>query len=162
MHVRKGLTGEIIGMAWESLRTHKMRSALTVLGIVIGITMVVGVTSLIRGFDSTITGQIQDMGPDVMFVAKFSIQSLTSGQGFRELLSRPDIDHDDARVIREQATTVLKASMLYQEQGGGRGGPVAWYRGKRTSGLSLQGVSPEFLEGFGHRACLRPLAVAGR
>ena len=62
MAVHKGLGGEIIGMAWESLRTHKMRSALTVLGIVIGITMVVGVTSLIRGFDSTITGQIQGMG----------------------------------------------------------------------------------------------------
>ena len=142
MPVRKGLSGEIIGMAWESLRTHKMRSALTVLGIVIGITMVVGVTSLIRGFDSTITGQIQGMGPDVMFVAKFSLQSLTSGQGFRELLSRPDIDHNDARVIREQAATVMNVSMLYQQQEGA----VAWYRGKRTSGLSLQGVSPEFLE----------------
>ena len=54
--MRKVLVGEIIGMAWNSLRTHKMRSALTVLGIVIGITMVVGVTSLVRGFDSMITG----------------------------------------------------------------------------------------------------------
>ena len=118
MHVRKGLTGEIIGMAWESLRTHKMRSALTVLGIVIGITMVVGVTSLIRGFDSTITGQIQGMGPDVMYVAKFSLQSMVSGTGFRELLSRPDIDHNDARIIGEQASTVQRVSMLYQGRSG--------------------------------------------
>ncbi len=148
MRVRKGLTGEIIGMAWESLRTHKMRSALTVLGIVIGITMVVGVTSLIRGFDSTITGEIQEMGLDVMFVAKFSILSMASGQGFRELLARPDIDHNDARIIREQATTAAKVSMLYQAQPGlpGTPTPVAWYRGKRTSGLVVQGVSPEFLE----------------
>ncbi len=146
MHVRKGLTGEIVGMAWESLRTHKMRSVLTVLGIVIGITMVVGVTSLIRGFDATITGEIQGMGPDVMFVAKFSLQSMTSGQGFRELLSRPDIDRNDARVIREQAATVRNVSMLYQQQGGlGQSSPIAWYQGKRTSGLTLQGVSPEFL-----------------
>lgn len=142
MSVRRGLAGEIVGMAWESLRTHKMRSALTVLGIVIGITMVVGVTSLIRGFDSTITGQIQGMGPDTVFIAKFSIQSLTSGEGFRELFSRPDITAEDARAIREGLTSVKKVSMVYQDQTAS-----AWYQGKRTaSPMTLQGVAPEFLE----------------
>lgn len=72
MSVRRSLATEILAMAWESLRTHKLRSALTIVGIVIGITTVVGVTSLIRGFDSTITGQIQGMGPDTAFIAKFS------------------------------------------------------------------------------------------
>jgi len=140
MAVRRGLAGEIIGMAWQSLRTHKMRSVLTVLGIVIGITMVVGVTSLIRGFDSTITGQIQGMGPDTAFVAKFSIQSLTSGSGFRELFARPDITREDARSVRELAS-VRKVSMVYQDQTSS-----AWYRGNRTaSPLTLQGVAPEFL-----------------
>jgi putative ABC transport system permease protein len=119
-----------------------MRSALTVLGIVIGITMVVGVTSLIRGFDSTITGQIQGMGPDTVFIAKFSIQSLTSGADFRELFSRPDITADDARAVRESVPAAKKVSMVYQSQG-----TQAWYRGKRTSAaMVLQGVSAEFLE----------------
>jgi putative ABC transport system permease protein len=141
MGVRRGLAGEILGMAWESLRTHKMRSALTVLGIVIGITMVVGVTSLIRGFDSTITGQIQGMGPDTVFIAKFSIQSITSGEGFRELFARPDITREDARAVR-QLSSVKKVSMVYQDQNS-----TAWYRGNRTATpLTLQGVAPEFLE----------------
>jgi len=141
MALRKGLTGEIVGMAWESLRTHKMRSFLTVLGIVIGITMVVGVTSLIRGFDSTITGQIQGMGPDTVFLAKFSIQSLTSGADFREIFSRPEITEVDARAIREGVPEAMKVSMIYQGQG------QAWYRGKRTSAaMIIQGVAPEFLE----------------
>ncbi len=140
MRVRRGLAGEILMMAWESLRTHKMRSVLTVLGIVIGITMVVGVTSLIRGFDSTITGQIQGMGPDTVFIAKFSIQSMTSGEGFRELFARPDITREDARALR-QLPSVRKVSMVYQDQTS-----RAWYRGKRTaSPLTLQGVAPEFL-----------------
>ena len=115
MRVRRGLAGEILMMAWESLRTHKMRSALTVLGIVIGITMVVGVTSLIRGFDSTITGQIQGMGPDTVFIAKFSIQSLTSGEGFRELFARPDITREDARAMGG-LPSVRKVSMVYQDR----------------------------------------------
>ncbi len=141
MAVRRGLAAEIVAMAWESLRTHKMRSALTVLGIVIGITTVVGVTSLMRGFDSTITGQIQGMGPDTAFVARFSIVSLTSGQGFRELLARPDLSPADARALRE-LPTVRKVSVVYQDQNSS-----AWYQGRRTaSPLTLQGVAPEFLE----------------
>ena len=42
-------------MSWDTLRGNKMRSALTVLGIVIGITSIVGMTSLIRGFDESFT-----------------------------------------------------------------------------------------------------------
>lgn len=141
MSVRRSLATEILAMAWESLRTHKLRSALTIVGIVIGITTVVGVTSLIRGFDSTITGQIQGMGPDTAFIAKFSIGSLTSGQDFLELLTRPDIEPADARALRG-LPSVKKVSIIYQDQMA-----VAWYQGKRTaSPLAVQGVAPEFLE----------------
>ena len=51
---RSGLLFEIVAMAWDTLRTSKMRSALTVLGVVIGITSIVGMTSLIRGFDQSL------------------------------------------------------------------------------------------------------------
>ena len=40
--IRTGLLGEIVTMSWDTLRTSKMRSALTVLGVVIGITAIVG------------------------------------------------------------------------------------------------------------------------
>ena len=52
--LRTGLFREIVGMAFDTLRTSKMRSALTVLGVVIGITSIVGMTSLIRGFDNSL------------------------------------------------------------------------------------------------------------
>ena len=44
--MRWSLFGEILAMSWDTLRTNKMRSALTVLGIVIGITSIVGMTAL--------------------------------------------------------------------------------------------------------------------
>ena len=47
-------------MSWDTLRTNKMRSALTVLGVVIGITSIVGMTSLIRGFDESLRDSIRD------------------------------------------------------------------------------------------------------
>ena len=52
--MRWSLFGEIFAMAWDTLRGNKLRSALTVLGVVIGITSIVGMTSLIRGFDQSL------------------------------------------------------------------------------------------------------------
>ena len=48
--MNKGLWREVLVMALDTLRTNKMRSGLTILGVVIGITAIVGMTSLIRGF----------------------------------------------------------------------------------------------------------------
>ena len=52
--MRWTLFNEIVTMAWDTLWSNKMRSALTVVGIVIGITSIVGVTSLLRGFDESL------------------------------------------------------------------------------------------------------------
>ena len=50
-------------MAFDTVRTNKMRSALTVLGIVIGITAIVGMTALIRGFDQSVRDLLGDDRP---------------------------------------------------------------------------------------------------
>ena len=62
-------------MAVETLRSNKLRSVLTVLGVVIGITSIVSVTALLRGFDESFKDMFRQMGPTTMFVAKFSIVS---------------------------------------------------------------------------------------
>ena len=77
-------------MALDTLRANKMRSALTVLGIVIGITSIVGMTSLIRGFDESLQSTIGTLGPKTIFVAKFSALSLSSGASFIEMVRRPE------------------------------------------------------------------------
>ena len=53
------LLRETAVMAFDTLRSNKMRSALTVLGVVIGVTSIVGMTSLIRGFDSSLRNSIK-------------------------------------------------------------------------------------------------------
>ena len=57
-------------MSFDTLRTSKMRSALTVLGVVIGITSIVGMTSLIRGFDNSLRDSISQLGPDTIMRAE--------------------------------------------------------------------------------------------
>ena len=89
--LRSGLLREIVGMSIDTLRTSKMRSALTVLGVVIGITSIVGMTSLIRGFDKSLRDAIGQMGPNTIFVQKMGALSFGSGKTFLELIKRPNL-----------------------------------------------------------------------
>ena len=91
--VNKGLIGEVWRMALDTLRGNKLRSALTVLGVVIGITSIVGMTSLIRGFDESLRDMIRALGPNTIFVAKFSAVSLTSGADFADSDAPTQPDH---------------------------------------------------------------------
>jgi putative ABC transport system permease protein len=101
--MRSGLLAEILTMAWGTLRANKLRSALTVLGVVIGVTSIVGMTSLIRGFGDQLAASIRQLGSDTVYVAKFSISSFASGKQFREVLKRPDLNEEDARAIKNGA-----------------------------------------------------------
>src|SRR5687767_15534899 len=70
--MRWGLFSEILVMSWDTISSIKLRSGLTVLGIVIGITSIVGITSLLRGFEESFKDLIRQIGPDTVFVQKFS------------------------------------------------------------------------------------------
>src|SRR6516162_11538400 len=65
-------TGETLRMSLDSVWTHKFRSGLTVLGIVIGITTVVTVASLLTGLRKGIVDFFQEFGPDNIFIARVS------------------------------------------------------------------------------------------
>ena len=97
--LRAGLLAEIFTMAVETLRGNKLRSALTILGVVIGITSIVSVTALLRGFDESFKDLFRQIGPTTMFVTKFSFVSRSQGKSFRDLIKRPNITFDDARAL---------------------------------------------------------------
>ena len=79
MPIRTGLVKEVVGMAFDTVRTNKMRSGLTVLGVVIGITSIVGMTALIRGFDQSLRDMIRAIGPNTIFIQRFGITSFANG-----------------------------------------------------------------------------------
>src|ERR1044072_4412683 len=100
MALHVGLLCSVVLLALDTLRTNKLRSALTVLGVVIGITAIVGMTSLIRGFDESLRDSIRQLGPNTIFVAKFSGVSLAAGRDFADLMRRPNLTVDDAQIGR--------------------------------------------------------------
>ena len=80
-------------MAFDTVRTNKLRSGLTVLGVVIGITSIVAMTALIRGFDKSLQDSIATaMGPRVIFLQRFGIVSFASGREFSEAHQAADLD----------------------------------------------------------------------
>ena len=103
MIARASLLREVVVMALDTVRTNKLRSALTVLGVVIGITSIVGMTAMIRGFDESLRDSIRAIGPDIIFVQRFGPTSLTSGDIFTQLMKRPNLTVSDARALENRA-----------------------------------------------------------
>ncbi len=135
---------EIVVMAWETLRSNKLRSALTIVGVVIGITAIVGMTSLVRGFDRSLRSMIEELGPNTIFVAKFSGLSFMSGKDFVELLRRPNLTPDDASALARLDEVRFVDTML----GGGFDVKLEriHYRGERTKPVAILGASEYFAE----------------
>jgi putative ABC transport system permease protein len=139
--MRAGLLGEIVGMSIDTLRTNKMRSALTVLGVVIGITSIVGMTSLIRGFDETLRDSIRELGPNTIYVQKMGALSFTAGKTFQELIKRPNLVPADARAIAELPSVAL-VDMWLGAMGGSR--VRVYYGNQRTKQIAVMGVTENF------------------
>jgi putative ABC transport system permease protein len=146
MAMRTGLIKEVVAMAFETVRTNKMRSALTVLGVVIGITSIVGMTALIRGFDQSLRDMIRAIGPNTIFVQRFGITSFAGGAEFKDLIKRPNLSVSDARALEEQTETIQYVDIEF-----GAGGPPTqqrvFYRTQRTKNLVVFGTTENFAEG---------------
>ena len=143
MTFRAALLREVVLLALATLRANKLRSGLTVLGVVIGITAIVGMTSLIRGFDESLRQSIRALGPETIFVAKFSGVSLAAGRDFADLLRRPNLTVDDATAIEKLAPSAGLVDVWL-----GAGGPPTQarvsYSGQRTTPLSVLGSTANF------------------
>ena len=147
MTSRTDLLKEVVAMAFDTVRTNKMRSGLTVLGIVIGITAIVGMTSLIIGFDQSVRDLFATIGPNTIFVQRFGITDFANGGEIRELLKRPNLNVSDARAIEQQATTLQYVDL---ELGAGVGPRVQqriFYRNLKTKPIMVLGTSEFFAEG---------------
>ena len=137
--MRTGLLSEIVAMAFDTLRTSKMRSALTVLGVVIGITSIVGMTSLIRGFDNSLRESISQLGPDTIMIQKWGALSLASGKSFLEVARRPNLTMEDARAIERECPSVAIVDVWLGAMGGARS--RIFYGNERTKQVGILGAT---------------------
>jgi putative ABC transport system permease protein len=137
---RYGLLGEILTMSVGTLVGNKLRSALTILGMVIGVTSIVGMTSLIRGFGDQMEGLIRELGSDTVYVAKFSGVSFMAGKDFWDLMRRPDITEADAKAIKD-GSPLVRLVGLHLGEGPGREPKRLTYGKKSTKPIAVMGTN---------------------
>jgi putative ABC transport system permease protein len=96
-------------LALDTLRTHKFRSFLTVLGVLIGTTTVIAVTSIIAGLDKQLVDVAEQFGTRTLWVYKMEVGAphrLTRDERLRKPLS-----YEDAMAIKEQCPSVQTVAL---------------------------------------------------
>jgi len=104
MKVRTRLFLEIFTMALDSIKSHKLRSFLTTLGIVIGVMTVIAMVSIIQGLNKSIAGEIERIGSNLIMIQKF--EPVRMGNLSEEERQRKDLTLEDAEAIRANCPLV--------------------------------------------------------
>src|SRR3954462_3823785 len=94
-----------IGMAMDTIRGHKLRSFLTVLGVIIGTGTIIGIGSILAGLDASITEILRQFGPNTMIVFKFRGGVCTDNLTPEEWKRKP-LSLENARSIEERCPSV--------------------------------------------------------
>ena len=95
---------EVFRMAIDSLRAHKLRSFLTILGIVIGVMTVIGMVSIIQGLNRSFLSELQSAGSDMIVIRKN--EGIQMGRPSEEERTRKDLTFDDVKAIETGAPLV--------------------------------------------------------
>ena len=98
-----------IGMALDTIRGHKLRAFLTVLGVIIGTGAVIGVGSILAGLDGAITNIFRSFGPTTLIVFKFKI-GVRTGDLTPEEMRRKPLTYENAQAIDERCPAVAHVS----------------------------------------------------
>lgn len=105
--MRTGILREILAMAFDSLRSHKLRSFLTVLGIIIGVMTVIGMISIIQGLNRSFLSELESVGSDLIIVTKYE-PGIQVGERSEEERQRKNFSFEDALAL-EQESALIKA-----------------------------------------------------
>ncbi len=98
-------------LAFQTIRGHKLRAFLTVLGVIIGTGTIIGVSAILTGFDASITSVLRSFGPNSIIVFKFGVGPRTQHLSPEER-TRKDLTYQNAVDIRERCKSVEDVSTM--------------------------------------------------
>jgi putative ABC transport system permease protein len=130
-------TKESAMMAIDTLRANKLRSALTILGVSVGVVTVIFMVSIIQGLNKAFAEQIEALGSNAIWATKFD-PSFGHQPGPEEL-HRKDLTLEDADAIRREAPSVLSVSPIHRKIA-----ETVRYSDKQSDTPILIGVTPYY------------------
>jgi len=132
-----------IVLAFQTIRSHKLRAFLTVLGVIIGTGTIIGVSAILTGFDASITSVLRSFGPNSIIVFKFGVGPRT-GHLSPEERTRKNLTYQNAQDIRERCKSVEDVStMLFPNTNTIN----VHYRGNDMYDVNLFGVEEAYARG---------------
>ncbi len=144
MRLPKFLRSEVLIMALDSVRAHKFRSFLTVLGIIIGVTTAISIASILTGMRQNIIGIIEEYGTNNIYAFHLSTGPHVSEDRSEKM--RKVLKSEDAEAIRTQASAVESVALVAPNVGysGGPFNDNITYEGKNYRWGNTQGVSSNY------------------
>src|ERR1700687_1014243 len=142
--------GENLKQAMDTLRAHKMRSALTMFGVVLGVSVIMLVAALITGFDQQIQENIKQFGADTAFISRWDQGPHGNTRPLEERLRKP-LTLEDSQALQEACPAVKNVTVF-----------LDWLEETHTvrtkagevTAIDFRGVQPNFGEVYANAATL--------
>ena len=142
--------GENLKQAMDTLRAHKLRSFLTVFGVVLGVSVIMLVAALITGFDQQVQESIKQYGADTAFVSRFD-QGPHGGRRPKEERERKPLTLEDAQAVKELCPAIKDLTVF-----------ITWWeqphtvrtRSGEVTAIDFRGVDPNFGQVYANAATL--------
>jgi putative ABC transport system permease protein len=144
------MIGENVKFATGALAAHKLRSALTILGIVIGVTTVIAMVSIIEGFNNSVIRSFQSFGATLVQFEKFDID-LGPGDRDEAQRNRKNLTYEDAVALKKQCPSMLAVSPeRYWFSGDSSGAPDVIFGSTQATPDTIGGVTEDYMAANHH------------
>lgn len=130
---------ESFKVAFGSLRTNKLRTALTLTGVVVGVAAVISVVTIIKGLDQTVASTFSSQGSTVFTVSRMP-QIITSREDFVKFNRRKKITQDDADAVMRLCKGCWRAGTSFTNRG------IVKYGDQKSEDVPIRGVTSSMLE----------------
>ena len=131
---------ETVKIALDTLRENKLRSGLTILGIVIGVMTVITISSVINGLNSSVSTLVEQFGTNVLWIFRFPVIGV---RPTTEMLARKQMTYDDMLAIGQLPHVVAAtASLQYQNYQFNQGSATAKFGQHKSENVTLEGDTP--------------------
>jgi putative ABC transport system permease protein len=134
---------ENVKMAFDTLRSNKLRSFLTIVGVVVGVITVMLISSIISGIDTAVKKEVESFGTRSIFLYKFDIGVRTSAPTREERMRKPLTEEDAAAISKLSSIELAVPFLDISNNFFGQKILVTGKNGKTSSAVNLTGTYPD-------------------